>query len=130
MEKSEEYKQCPECTKDIKIEASFCSYCGKNVSKVNDTEDGKFIRVKIKAHNKIYHGDIYVFGINGRASDRLNDDRKFLPLVNATEEGKLDELELGYITLNKSVIESVSEIEDNSKEEEQPIYSYTTNRDI
>ena len=75
---------------------------------------------------KKYTGDIYINDINIRVSDIINDNRKFISLVNAAEEGKIDDIEIGCIALNKSIIESVSVIEDNSEKEELRYYGYTT----
>ncbi len=86
MEKSEEYKVCPECAEDIKVKAFSCRYCGSTVAKRNKDEGGNFIRVILKAEDKIYHGDIYLTDLKCRVSDIMNDDRKFISLVDTTQE--------------------------------------------
>ncbi len=93
------------------------------------TTKGKFVRVKIRAFETLYTGDIYITDIKSRVSDIINDNRMFIELVNATEEGKIDDIEIGYIALSKSIIESVSVVEENSKKEVQPHYGYEINKE-
>jgi len=130
MKSPKVYKNCPECAEDIKIEAVVCRYCGSSVKKKNCNKGGKFVTVKIKAHGKLYTGDIHITEVQSRVSDILNDNRKFISLVNATEQGKIDDLEIGFVALNKSIVESVSITEDQSEKEENPFYSYDTNKEL
>ena len=93
------------------------------------TTKGKFVRVKIRACETLYIGDLYITDIKSRVSDIINDNRMFIELVNTTEEGKIDDIEIGYIAISKSVIESVSLIEENSEKEVQPQYGYVINKE-
>ncbi|MHC4270548.1 MAG: hypothetical protein ACYSTS_19125, partial [Planctomycetota bacterium] len=38
-------------------------------------------------------------------SDIMNDDRKFISLTNTFRESELSDIEIGYISINKSSIE-------------------------
>ncbi|MHC4270547.1 MAG: hypothetical protein ACYSTS_19120 [Planctomycetota bacterium] len=63
MKKKEDktqYTECPACAKEIKDKAFICPYCGINVAYKKEAEGGNFARIKLKAHDKIYHGDLYV----------------------------------------------------------------------
>ena len=93
------------------------------------TTKGKFVRVKIRACETLYIGDIHITDTKSRVSDIINDNRMFIELVNATEEGKIDDIEIGYIALHKSIIESVSVVEENSEKEAQPYYGYEINKE-
>ncbi len=121
MEESGEYKECPECAEDIKVKAFSCRYCGATVAKRNKDEDGNFIRVIFKAEDKIYHGDIYLTGLKCRVSDIMNDDRKFISIVNTTQEIGDNNINIGFFVLNKSIINWIREDNDASEKEELPL---------
>ena len=118
MEKSEEYKECPECAEDIKVRAFSCRYCGANVAKRKKIEGGYFIRVILKAEDKIYHGDVYLTDFKCRVSDIMNDDRKFISIVNTTQEIGDDHTKIGFFVLNKSIIHWIHEDKDVSEKED------------
>ncbi len=124
MGESEEYIQCPACAEDIKAQAVICRYCRSNISK--NTKDGKFVRIRIKAFENIYHGDIYITDSKGRVSDIVNDDRKFISLINTTRETEIDEFDIGYLAINKSVVEWICiESEKSGESEEKVIISHS-----
>ncbi len=120
MEKSEEYKECPECAEDIKVKAFSCRHCGATVAKRCKNESGNFIRVMLKAEDKIYHGDIYLTDLKCRISDIMNDDRKFISIVNTTHEIGDSNIKIGFFVLNKSIINWIREDKDVSEKEEVP----------
>jgi hypothetical protein len=120
MEKSEEYKECPECAEDIKVKAFSCRYCGATVAKREKIEGGSFIRVVLKAEDKIYHGDIYLTDLMCHFSDIMNDDRKFIPIANTTQEIGDDHTKIGFFLLNKSIIHWIHEEKDVSEKEDLP----------
>ena len=115
MEESEEYKKCPVCAEDIKTEAFKCRYCGATVAKEKISESGNFTRVILKAENATYQGDIYLTDLKFRVSDIMNDNRKFIAIVNATQEVGDKTLKIGFFILNKSIINWIREDKDTSE---------------
>ena len=113
MEESEEYKKCHVCAEDIKTKAFKCRYCGATVAKEKINENGNFTRVILKAEDATYQGDIYLTDLKFRVSDIMNDDRKFLSIVNATREVGDKTLKIGFFILNKSIIHLVREDNDS-----------------
>ena len=120
MEESKEYKECPECAENIKVKAFSCRHCGATVAKRYKNESGNFIRVMLKAEDKIYHGDIYLTDLKCRISDIMNDDRKFISIVNTTHEIGDSNIKIGFFVLNKSIINWIREDKDVSEKEEVP----------
>lgn len=96
-------KACPRCFEQVHADAEVCRYCR---SRIANAKDGKNIRVRIKTGDKIYRGDLFV-GKTERISDTINDTRRFIILSNAKEEGKLSDISIGFLALNKDSIESV-----------------------
>ena len=120
MEESEEYKKCPVCAEDIKVKAFSCRYCGATIAKGKKIEGGNFIRVRLKAEDKIYHGDIYLTDLKCRVSDIMNDDRKFISIVNTTQEIGDNNLKIGFFLVNKSMISWIYESKEDSAKEKYP----------
>ena len=98
--------QCRLCAEDIKTEALICKHCGSYTHNLSN-EEGKFVRVRLKASDKVYNGDIYVPSHSERVSDMLNDRRSFVLMANTTEESMNRELSIGFVAINKVSIEWV-----------------------
>ncbi len=112
MEEFEEYKKCHVCAEGIKNNAFKCRYCGSTVAKEKKIENGNFTSVILEAEGATYKGDIYLTDLKFRVSDIMNDDRKFLSIVNATREVGNRTLNIGFFILNKSIINMVREDKD------------------
>ncbi len=112
MEESEEYKKCHVCAEDIRAKAFKCRYCGATVAREKIIESGNFTRVILEAEGATYKGDIYLTDLKFRVSDIMNDDRKFISIVNATREVGDKTLKIGFFILNKSIINLVREDND------------------
>jgi hypothetical protein len=96
-------KACPRCLEQVYADAEICRYCH---SRIKDARDGQQVRVRIKAGDKIYRGDLFVAKTE-RISDTINDTRRFIVLSNTKEEGKLSDISIGFLAINKDSIESV-----------------------
>jgi hypothetical protein len=102
-------KACPRCLEQVHADAEICRYCQ---SRIMDTRDGQQVRVRVKAGDKVYRGDLFVAKTE-RISDTINDTRRFIVLSNTKEEGKLSDISIGFLALNKDSIESVRLCESN-----------------
>ncbi|MFQ5963689.1 MAG: hypothetical protein ACE5KZ_05335 [Candidatus Scalinduaceae bacterium] len=113
MEECNKYKQCPMCAEDIRVDAAICRYCMTDVYNDTKVKEGRFVKIKLKVGDIIYKGDIFVHGCTKRVSDVVNDKRQFISLLNTCEEVESSDhdLEIGYIALNKNVIEWVRVVE-------------------
>ena len=120
-----EYKECPACAEDVKFRAKICRYCGAAIPEGDKTKGGKFISIRLKASDKIFTGDIYVTFLKCRVSDIVNDDRRFLSIVNTVEETKNNDKNIGYVAFNKSVVEWISEVKKPTETKAKPFYSHT-----
>ncbi len=125
MEESEDYKQCHVCAEYIKSKAFKCRYCGATVAKEKINENGYFTRVILKAEDATYQGDIYLTDLKLRVSDIMNDERKFISLVNTTEEISDNKFERGFLLVNKSIISWICEDKEDS-EQEKSLFSRST----
>ena len=96
-------KACPRCFEQVHADAEICRYCH---SRITNSRDGKQVRVSIKAGDRTYRGDLFV-ARSERISDTINDTRRFIILSNTKEEGKLSDISIGFLALNKDSIESV-----------------------
>jgi len=115
---SERSAQCPMCAESIKVEAIICKHCGSD-TRNSESEKGKFVRVRLKASDKIYNGDIYVPANVKRVSDMLNDRRVFILMDNTTEEFNNRDINIGFVAINKTAIEWVRDKSVSGSETEE-----------
>ncbi len=103
----EHIKQCPFCAELINDKAIICRYCHSILGSGAIEKDGELARVRIKTNDKIYIGDVFVPQHMERVSDVINDTRHFIVLINAKEETKTSEVNIGILAINKNIIEWV-----------------------
>ncbi len=97
-------KECPLCGERIKKAALVCRYCHHDLRGASKDNKGKMVKIRFKAGEKVYCGDIFL-PENTRVSDMVNDGRRFLVLVNAVEERATRDVPIGFLALNKAMIE-------------------------
>lgn len=103
----EPMKICPHCAESIKFEAVICRYCRNNLILTAKEQEGRFVKVCLRARDKTYYGDIFVPSYLSRLSNVINDSRQFVSLVNTREETSTSEIQIGFLAINKSAIEWV-----------------------
>jgi hypothetical protein len=112
-------KQCPFCAELIRGEARICKYCFTDFQEVAKEKKGQFIKARVKAGEKTYAGDVFVPDYMSRLSDVLNDKKPFLVLVNTVEETRTIDVPVGFIAINKNMIQSIR-LTDEKQTEEEP----------
>jgi len=100
-------KQCPYCAEIVDAKALVCKYCQSLIGGGAVEKAGTLARVRVKTYEKIYTGDIFIPQHLDRVSDVINDGRHFIILINAKEESKTSETPVGFLAINKSIIEWV-----------------------
>jgi len=105
--KMDNRKQCPYCAEIVDNKAIVCKYCQSLIGGGSVEKAGTLTRVRVKTYEKIYNGDIFIPQHLDRVSDVINDSRHFIILVNAREETKTTETQIGFLAINKSIIEWV-----------------------
>ncbi len=103
----ENMKQCPYCAEEIKAEALICRYCFTDFQSVSKSKSGEFVGVRIKTGDTTYTGDVFVSDYLSRVSDVMNDRKPFLVLINTVEETKALDVQVGFIAINKNLIQSI-----------------------
>lgn len=103
-EQQDTMKTCPRCFEHVNAQAQICRYC---LSQIGEPKDGQTVRVRIRAAGKVYRGDLFV-GKTERMSDAINDGRRFIIMTRVKEEGKLRDVAMDFLAINKDSIESVA----------------------
>jgi len=104
-------KHCPFCAELISPKAIICRHCHADVTKVSRGKKGQFVRVSIKMKDKMYQGDLFIPPHLNRLSDVINDGRPFISIINARETSEGGETQIGFLVINKNVIEWIRLIE-------------------
>lgn len=116
-------KQCPFCAEVIKAQAVICRFCHSNLTSTSKEKKGKFVRVKLKTREKVYYGDIFIPSHLSRVSDVINDERHFISLSDTKEETKAAEIHIGFLAINKNVIEWIRLLEKEQETEKSDLLS-------
>jgi len=98
-------KECPYCGEEVKAVAVICRYCHSELQSEAKDRKGNLIKVRLKAGEKKYVGDIFVPEGHSRVSDVINDNRHFIVLSNAIEEGHARDVQIGFLAINKNLTE-------------------------
>ena len=114
----EDLKQCPFCGEEIKLVAKICRYCRSDLKDVEKDKNGRLIKVRLKAGEKVYFGDIFLPEYFHRASDIINDERHFIILSNAFEETRVRDVQIGFLAINKNLTEWI-ELKNTDESEEK-----------
>jgi len=122
-------KQCPYCAETIRSEARVCKFCFTDFQEIEKDKEGQFIRVRVKTGDKTYAGDLFVPDYMSRVSDVLNDKKPFIVLVNSVEETKAVDIKVGFIAVNKNMVQSIRLSDENQTEKEQRFVTRMTRFD-
>ncbi len=116
---TEDSRNCPFCGEEIKYIAVVCKHCHRDIQDGSREKNGKLIRVRMKAGEKIYIGDIFLPSYLYRVSDVINDNRHFIVLSNALEEGRTRNISIGFLAINKNHTEWI-ELQTTAEEQHSP----------
>jgi hypothetical protein len=112
-------KQCPCCAEQVRAEALICKYCFTDFQDIAKDKKGQFIKLRLKTGGKTYSGEVFVPEYMNRVSDVINDKKPFIVLVNTVEETRAIDVPVGFIAINKNMVESIH-LADEKQTEEEP----------
>lgn len=70
--------------------------------------EGKTVRIRVRTVSNVYVGDLLVPPMRNRVSDVVNDEQRLF--INLTNVVINDQERAEFISLNKNLIESLSEV--------------------
>ena len=70
--------------------------------------EGKIVRIRVRMGTNTYVGDLLIPAMRNRASDVFNDEQRLF--INLTNVVVNDKERAEFISLNKTLIESVTEL--------------------
>jgi hypothetical protein len=116
------------CAEPISSKAIICKHCHADVTKASKGKKGKFVKVRIKMKDKMYSGNLFIPPHLNRLSDVINDERPFISIVNTKEETGVSEDYIGFLVINKNVIEwlRLIETEPKSDKRSKDVYEIST----
>ena len=85
-------KACPRCFEQVRVEAEICRYCH---SRIANAKDGQYARVRIKAGDKIYRGDLFVAKTERISAPITTSSTEVRRLLAGEGEGEGEEEEEG-----------------------------------
>ncbi len=103
----DDVKQCHYCVETINSKALICKHCNNIQGDGSGETKGKFVKVCLKSKDKVYYGDIFLKQPLERISDVINSPNHFILLANTREETRSSEKIIGFLAINKSVVEWV-----------------------
>ena len=70
--------------------------------------ESRIVRIRVRMATNIYDGDLLIPAMRNRASDVFNDDQRLF--INLTNVVINDKERVDFVSLNKNLIESLTEV--------------------